>query len=537
MSKQVEEFGLAECRTGAMGGKLANKGGVAIGMKLFDSTICFVNSHLAAHQEFMERRNKDWEEISKMVVKYVKGEKETFIPLLNHDIVIWMGDLNYRIDLDDATVRRSIPKKDFKKLYEADQLNKCRQENKVFQKFNEAEITFAPTFKVKIDNGEYKDNRIPSWCDRILWKTERRHSVVSEKYTSFDIFSSDHKPVSSFLKIHVQQIDQEKKKVVEDFIEKAVPWYKDMVVPIFDFDSYFVRFHDVDPLTEYTEKIIIENKGRSIMRIKIKDYENIKSNYPFASITLSNERLNIMEKQDKCILKITIHFDVYTLHHIQKKQASEFEFEIEIKGYEKTIPIKVIIQVRKTCLGHSIENLCKLNQPIKGKVSKSIYIEPPFMIPKEMYRLVEKIKTYPIFLLRNCLNNPADQKQRLMIIDRLDTDSEFPSGLKIRSYMDALILLIGSFQESILHDDFKKDIIQYSDNIDMMKKYIAFMMDPLHQYLFVYIIRFIKYLISKGLDKIKVCRLFSTCLIHTSKNDNDTPFACQKIITMMIDNL
>ena len=537
MSKQVEEFGLAECRTGAMGGKLANKGGVAIGMKLFDSRICFVNSHLAAHQVFMERRNKDWEDISKMEIKYVKGTNEIIVPLLEHDIVFWMGDLNYRIDMDDATVRRLVTKKDYKQLYENDQLKKCRKENKVFHKFNEAEINFAPTFKVKIDNGEYKENRIPSWCDRILWKTERRHVVISEIYKSYDIYSSDHKPVSSFLKIHVQQTDKEKKKIVEDFIEKALPWYEAISKPNPYFENEFVRFHDVDPLSEYTEKIIIENRGRSIMRLKIKDYDYIKTTYPFANITLSSDKLNIQEGRDKCILKITINFDVYTLHHLQKKQSSEFTFEIEVKGYDKLIPIKVIILARKTCLGHSIENLCKLNQPIKGKVSKSVYIEPPFQIPKEMYRLVEKIKTYPIFLLRNCLNLPADQKQRLMIIDRLDTDSEFPSGLKIRSYIDALILLMGSFQESILHDDFKKDIVRYSDDINLMKKYVAFMMDPLHQYVFVYIIRFIQYLVGKGLDKLKVCRLFSTTLIHVPKNDNDISFACQKIITMMIDIL
>ena len=41
-------------------GMMGNKGGVSIRLQFYDSTICFMNSHLAAHRENVAGRNADF---------------------------------------------------------------------------------------------------------------------------------------------------------------------------------------------------------------------------------------------------------------------------------------------------------------------------------------------------------------------------------------------------------------------------------------------------------------------------------------------
>ncbi|TGZ83681.1 DNase I-like protein [Ascodesmis nigricans] len=103
--------------TGLMG-YVGNKGGVGVRIVLGDTLrLVFVNCHLAAFTNATDRRNWDAAEISRRLVfdpvtKETVGLNEsTALPkyeqegLDKSDIVFWTGDLNYRIELDNADVR------------------------------------------------------------------------------------------------------------------------------------------------------------------------------------------------------------------------------------------------------------------------------------------------------------------------------------------------------------------------------------------------------------------------------------------------
>ncbi|VDN34220.1 unnamed protein product, partial [Gongylonema pulchrum] len=77
-------------------GRMGNKGGVAISLQLNDSCICFVNSHFAAGQEELEKRNQDYREISQ--IRFPKSNKTLF----DHDAIFWLGDMNFRLEVNDT---------------------------------------------------------------------------------------------------------------------------------------------------------------------------------------------------------------------------------------------------------------------------------------------------------------------------------------------------------------------------------------------------------------------------------------------------
>lgn len=64
--KKELRMNIKQCHTEMVGTgtlKYGNKGGIGISIKLNESFICFINSHLAAHQSEVERRNEDYNEI------------------------------------------------------------------------------------------------------------------------------------------------------------------------------------------------------------------------------------------------------------------------------------------------------------------------------------------------------------------------------------------------------------------------------------------------------------------------------------------
>lgn len=72
-----------------MKGTWGNKGAVMIQMVNSGTSICFVNSHLHAHEKENKQRISDYQNI-------INGIKPA---ILDNDVVVWIGDLNFRVSM------------------------------------------------------------------------------------------------------------------------------------------------------------------------------------------------------------------------------------------------------------------------------------------------------------------------------------------------------------------------------------------------------------------------------------------------------
>merc|ERR1712130_343218 len=105
ISKATEATGI--------GGVIGNKGGTAISFYLGTMSFCFINSHLAAHQDKTAQRDADFKAIVKGL-RHLGGESADALHQFHH--VFWMGDLNYRLDYGDQGDKRTPDKDQFDEM-------------------------------------------------------------------------------------------------------------------------------------------------------------------------------------------------------------------------------------------------------------------------------------------------------------------------------------------------------------------------------------------------------------------------------------
>eukprot|EP01137_Pigoraptor_chileana_P011376 Opistho-2@62135 len=181
--------------TGRLNGLSGNKGGLCVYFRYGEATFVFINAHLNAHAENLERRNQD-------VVSINSGLRvghTEFDAVTQSTFAFWFGDLNYRLDFEDVELsNRLLANADASGLCAYDQLKREQDGGRAFQGFSEGEIKFLPTFKVKKGKGTYDPQRVPSYCDRVMYRAHPGCGISIRSYTSAPgVLTSDHMPVSA----------------------------------------------------------------------------------------------------------------------------------------------------------------------------------------------------------------------------------------------------------------------------------------------------------------------------------------------------
>uniref|UniRef100_A0A8C2X163 phosphatidylinositol-3,4,5-trisphosphate 5-phosphatase n=1 Tax=Cyclopterus lumpus TaxID=8103 RepID=A0A8C2X163_CYCLU len=195
---------------------LGNKGAVGVSFMFNGTSFGFVNSHLTSGSEKKLRRNQNYTNILRFLNL---GDKKLNPFDITHRFthLFWLGDLNYRVEFPSTEAEYIVTKikqQQYQELLSKDQLNMERNDGKVFLHFDEEEITFAPTYRFERDTRDkyaYTKAKatgtkynLPSWCDRVLWKSYPLIHVVCQAYgCTNDIMTSDHSPLFASFEVGV----------------------------------------------------------------------------------------------------------------------------------------------------------------------------------------------------------------------------------------------------------------------------------------------------------------------------------------------
>ena len=87
-------------------------------------------------------------------------QKEKISSILDHDLVFWFGDLNFRLATEPTTysakdISSLVSQNELKPLLEQDELKRTISNRTAFSDFSECKINFKPTYKFIQDSQNY----------------------------------------------------------------------------------------------------------------------------------------------------------------------------------------------------------------------------------------------------------------------------------------------------------------------------------------------------------------------------------------------
>ncbi|GMJ12372.1 hypothetical protein like AT1G71710 [Hibiscus trionum] len=201
LRRHIQNLKVSTVGVGVMG-YIGNKGSVSVSMSIYQTLFCFICTHLTSGEKDGDehKRNSDVYEILRRTHFHSRSAIGLPKSIHDHERIIWLGDLNYRLNLSYDKARELISKREWSKLTERDQLVRELRKGHTFDGWSEGALNFAPTYKYELNSEKYYGEdpkvgrRIPAWCDRIL-KYGKGLRQLSYRRSEFTL--SDHRPVTA----------------------------------------------------------------------------------------------------------------------------------------------------------------------------------------------------------------------------------------------------------------------------------------------------------------------------------------------------
>eukprot|EP00968_Pinguiococcus_pyrenoidosus_P011551 scaffold935_cov248-Pinguiococcus_pyrenoidosus.AAC.10 len=520
---------------GAMG-VMGNKGGIACRLRYYDSWICFICAHLAAHRGNVEGRNANATTIIERAA-FDAGAAESGSPsqisqvqptkVMEHEFVFFIGDLNYRISVEVDTEEvfwKCTEDLDAPFLLSRDQLVLELKAGRVLQGFVEPEISFLPTYKFEPGSDRYeqrenKKRRAPAWCDRVLWYSKRENRVQTLMYrSSMSQRVSDHKPVCANFVLQARRIDKQRALAVHQNIVRTLDRWENASQPQVKLSAPHLQFGPVKYGERKCVSLQVENVGSNPAVFRFVPKENPDDPSPFVCkhwLRLEPAFGMLLPGEAKSITA-TCSIDVQTARRVALAEDSLEDILILRFEGGRDCFIDVSAEYLRSCFGCSLEELVVASAPIRetpigapsaeGDETRTVQA-----VPKELWRILDSLQTTGKEV-SDIFFGQGHPEEVTAIREALDTGAELPTHTP-HSMAEVLLSFLASLASPIIPQSVAVSLeAEYTtQNLQPWTRRFLERLPPANYNTFVYLVSFFRYLLEyKVKNRLTPTKIAST---------------------------
>ena len=521
-------------------GVMGNKGGVSVRLQFYDSTICIVNTHLAAHRENIAGRNADFANIYAKVSHDIGDEavKEVIrsgslsqwatgtssVGVADHDLAFWIGDLNYRVDESIPTERviELSERGQLKELQDNDQLNIERAQGRAFQGFEEGTLTFRPTYKYQPGTDMYekrpdKKLRAPAWCDRILWMAQEPSHVTQLSYERAELKISDHKPVMGTFLVTVKDVIQSRREQVYEEVMKILDKFENQSLPMVGLDRINLDFGEVRYDQKVTLPIQVTNTGNVVAQFRlVPKLDESALCKPWMRVSPAYGML--IPGESPATLNFTIHINNATAHALNTGRDLLKDIIILRLENGRDYYITVEAKYARSCFGIAANELVKYGEPARevpfDPILRAEFIDlgsNALPVPKELWRMLDFIYERGL-TERDLFTAPGDKEEVHQIRECLDTGAPF-GDYRVHSMTETLLAFLSNLPYPIVPRSLFPTLEIDAHNIQSICRKFLEELDPVHYNMYVYIMSFFREaLLYRDANRVSAAKLARLCV-------------------------
>jgi len=552
--KQPHTPHVKHVRTDSVGvgvmGVMGNKGGASLRLQFYDSTLCFVCTHLAAHRENVLGRNADFANVfaktsfeigAEAVQEVIRlGSMNQWamgtnsVGISDHDLVFWFGDLNYRVDESIPTERvLELSKANIlEELIEHDQLNIERAQGRVFRDWEEGALDFLPTYKYQPGTDLYEERpdkklRAPAWCDRILWLAQEPGHVAQLNYCRSELNISDHKPVMSTFLVTIKDVILAKREGVYREVMKMLDTYENNSLPMVSLNRINLNFGEVRYDQRVTLPIVITNTGQVVAQFRlVPKVDEIELCKPWLSVAPTYGMLIPGEKTE---IELTITIDNSTAHKLNTSREVLEDILILRLENGRDYYISVTGKYARSCFGMSVDELVLYTAPIREvpldpilRAEKyDLNARAAMCVPKELWRIIDAIYERGLDE-RDLFTAVGDPDEVYQVRECLDTGAAF-ENFSVHSMAEVLTSFLSNLSTPIVPVSLFPTLDIDAQNIQSFTRKFLEDMLPVPYNVFIYIISFFREVLlhrqRNRLSPAKVARILCNCLVSSPQGN------------------